>query len=214
MAALLKRALEGQRCSVELAHTGREGLQMARNHPFDVISLDVMLPEMDGFEVARELRGAEISTPILFLTARDAKVDIAQGLDLGGNDYLTKPFSFIELLARLRALARRKSVASPQKLQAEDLMLDPATHVVTRDDRRIELSRTEYLLLEALMRNSGSVLARQKLFEAVWGAGHAVGNNTLDAFIRLLRKKIDQGHSTKLIHTVRGFGYLIDQRRR
>jgi DNA-binding response OmpR family regulator len=212
MATLLKRALEEQQCSVQLSSNGPDGLQVARSFPFDVITLDVMLPGMDGFEVARELRRCGIATPILFLTARDSKVDIALGLDLGGDDYLTKPFSFIELLARLRALARRKVEVPSDKLRVADLVLDTATREVTRGGRPIELSRTEYLLLEIFMRNTGHVLMRQALFSAVWGTDHSVVNNTLDVFIRLLRRKIDDGYSTKLIQTIRGFGYLMDER--
>jgi DNA-binding response OmpR family regulator len=212
MAALLKRALEEQRFSVEVAHTGEDGLRMAHGSNFDIMTLDVMLPGMDGFEVARRLRNLEVSTPILFLTARDAEADVAVGFALGGDDYLTKPFSFIELLARLRALARRQSGPPSQKLRVDDLVLDCSTHEVTRAGVPIELSRTEYLLLDALMRHSGGVVTRQVLFDLVWGAGHVVENNTLDAFIRLLRRKVDEGQSTKLIQTVRGFGYLINGR--
>jgi len=209
MADLLKRALQEQECSVQLAHTGPDGLRLAREVPFDVISMDVMLPGMDGFGVAGELRRSGIPTPILFLTARDSEADLVRGLELGGDDYLAKPFSFVELLARLRALARRKSEAPSRKLQVADLVLDSARHEVTRDGRRIDLSPTEYVLLELLMRSPGRVLRRPALVEAVWGSGHAVENNTLDAFIRLLRKKIDHHYPTKLLQTVRGFGYRI-----
>jgi two-component system response regulator MprA len=210
MAQLLRRALEEQRFSVELAHTGDEGLRIARESVFDVITLDVMLPGIDGFEVARELRRARVLSPILFLTARDSKADLVRGLDLGGDDYITKPCSLIELFARLRALARRKIEVPAELLTVSDLMLDCSAQEVTRAGRRISLSRTEYLLLEVLMRNEGRVLRRQALFDAVWGAGHLVENNTLDAFIRLLRKKVDHDRSAALIQTVRGFGYVIE----
>ena len=209
MAELLKRALLEQHCSVQTAYTGPEGLQLALSSLFDVITLDVMLPGMDGIEVARQLRRSNVSSPILFLTARDSKGDLVRGLDVGGDDYLTKPFSFVELLARLRALARRRVEVPPSKLQVDDLILDAAALEVTRGGAGVELSRTEFLLLEVLMRNAGSVVLRQVLFAAVWGTGHSVENNTLDAFIRLLRRKIDNGRPNKLIRTVRGFGYQI-----
>ena len=209
MAALLKRALEEQSCAVNIAHTGLQGYQLALDFPFDVLALDVMLPDMDGFEIARKLRGAQISTPILFLTARDAELDIVLGLELGGDDYLTKPFSFVELLARLRALARRRHVVQSEELQIADLVINVQTHEVSRRGMRIELSRTEYLLLEFLMRNANRAISRQSLLRAVWGFGHAVESNTLDVFIRLLRKKIDCGCTERLLHTVRGFGYRM-----
>jgi DNA-binding response OmpR family regulator len=212
MAEILGRGLREQRCSVQLAHTGPDGLMLARNSLFDVITLDVMLPGMDGLEVARELRRSGISSPILFLTARDSKIDVVRGLELGGDDYLTKPFSFVELVARLRALARRRLAIPSQRLQIDDLVLDPAALEVTRGGVAINLSRTEFLLLELLMRNVGGVVRRQVLFDAVWGAGHSIENNTLDAFIRLLRRKIEHGHRVKLIQTVRGFGYRMSAR--
>lgn len=209
MAELLRRALHEQSCAVQVAYSGTEGFRCAQEFPFDAIVLDVMLPGMDGFEVARELRRVHVRSPILFLTARDTDVDIARGLDLGGDDYLTKPFSFIELLARLRALARRRPELQPQKVQIADLILNLDTHEVARGGAPVDLSRTEYLLLEFLMRNPNRAIKRQALLEAVWGFGHAVENNTLDVFIRLLRKKIDAGHREKLLQTVRGFGYRL-----
>lgn len=211
MADLLKRVLVERNCAVQIARNGPEGIRMARESLFDVVTLDIMLPGMDGFEVARELRRSQLPVPILFVTARDSKTDLVLGLDLGGDDYLTKPFSVAELLARLRALARRKLTVPAEKLQVADLILDCATQEVMRDGRTIELSRTEYVLLEMLMRNAGRVLTRQSLFAAVWGPERQVGNNTLDVFIRLLRRKIDGGCSAPLIHTVRGFGYRMDR---
>ena len=209
MATLLRRALEEQSCVVTLAHSGLLGCQLALEFPFDVVVLDVMLPEMDGFEIAREMRRSHISTPILFLTARDAEFDLMLGLELGGDDYLTKPFSFIELLARIRALARRRHSLQSEELQIADLVINLQTHEVSRRGMRIELSRTEFLLLEFLMRNSHRAISRQSLLHAVWGFGHSVENNTLDAFIGLLRKKIDCGYPERLLHTVRGFGYRM-----
>ena len=209
MAELLERALVEQAFAVRIAHTGTDAFEIARHSPFDVIVLDVMLPEMDGFDVARQLRLAKVPVPILFLTARDSEADIVCGLELGGDDYLTKPFSFVELVARIRALARRPPDIAPPTLRVDDLVMDPATHDVCRGGRPIELSRTEFLLLEFLMKHAAQVVKRQALLEAVWGWSNAVENNTLDAFIRLLRKKVDQGHSRKLLHTVRGFGYML-----
>ena len=209
MAELLQRALAEQLCSVSIAHNGTDAFRRAADFPFDVIVLDVMLPGMDGFAITRELRRANVSTPILFLTARDSKTDLARGLELGGDDYLTKPFSFVELVARLRALARRGRGALPQVLRVGDLVMDLHTHDVNRAGIHIELSRTEYLLLEILMKNANRVVRRQTLVDAVWGFSHSVENNTLDAFIRLLRKKVDQNYRDKLLHTVRGFGYRL-----
>jgi DNA-binding response OmpR family regulator len=212
MAELLRRALQEQGHTVLVAGNGCEALDMARTYPLDAIILDVMLPELDGFEVARRLRAANDPTPILFLTARDAKPDVVHGLDLGGNDYLTKPFSFPELFARLRNIARRGPAPALPWLRVAELVLDPATHEVTRGSRPIVLTPTEYQLLEFFMRNTGHVLVRNVLIEAVWGVGADVGNNTLDAFIMTLRQKVDSGHGSKLIHTVRGFGYRFGMR--
>ena len=212
MAKLLKNALEEQRHSVMVAENGREAFDLALNYLFDVLVLDVMLPEVDGFEVARKLRVENNRVPILFLTARDAKADLVRGLDLGGDDYLTKPFSFEELFARLRSLARRGPASMPPELSIAGLVLNPATHEVSRDGRRISLTRTEYQLLEFLMRHVDRVLVRDVLIEAVWGLGATVETNTLDAFIKTVRKKIDNGHVVKLIHTVRGFGYRLGTR--
>ena len=211
MAELLQRGLEEQHCSVQVAHSGPEGLRVARSSAFDVITLDVMLPGIDGMEVARELRRSNIFVPILFLTARDSKADVVRGFELGGDDYLTKPFSFLELLARLRGLARRNRVVAPQELQIDDLVLDTTNLTVSRGGILVELSRTEFSLLQLLMKNRGRVVLRQVLFEAVW-AGRSVENNSLDVYIRALRRKIDDGHENKLIQTVRGFGYRMGSR--
>ena len=207
MVQLLRKALEEQCHSVAVAETGRAAFELAMAHPFDALVLDVMLPDLDGFEVARRLRAENNRVPILFLTARDAKADLIRGLDLGGDDYLTKPFSFGELFARVRAVARRGPPYVSPELCLAGLVLNPSTHEVSRDGRRINLTRTEYQLLEFLMRHAGQVLIRDVLIDAVWGLGANVENNTLDAFIKTMRKKIDTGHTVKLIHTVRGFGY-------
>jgi DNA-binding response OmpR family regulator len=208
MAAVLKKGLEAENHRVTLAFDGRTGLELGSTD-FDVIVLDLMLPLIDGFEVARRLRKNGNQTPILMLTARDAVPDIVKGLDVGADDYLTKPFAFEVFLARLRSVARRGSTPRPTVLQVDDLVLNPASHVVTRGEREIHLSPTEFRLLELLMRRSGRVVPRDAIVEAVWDFDHEVEENTLDTFIRLLRSKIDREHDRKLIQTVRGIGYTI-----
>jgi DNA-binding response OmpR family regulator len=208
MAAVLKKGLEAENHRVTLAFDGRTGLELGSTD-FDVIVLDLMLPLIDGFEVARRLRKNGNQIPILMLTARDAVPDIVKGLDLGADDYLTKPFSFEVFLARLRSVARRGSTPRPTVLQVDDLVLNPASHVVTRGEREIHLSPTEFRLLELLMRRSGRVVPRDAIVEAVWDFDHEVEENTLDTFIRLLRSKIDREHDRKLIQTIRGIGYTI-----
>jgi DNA-binding response OmpR family regulator len=209
MADLLRQGLEEEGHSVILAANGRDGLAMAESHAFDAIVLDVMLPGLDGFSVARRLRGARNQTPILMLTARDASEDVVAGLNLGADDYLVKPFSFDVLLARLRAVSRRGPISQPVVLQVADLALNAASREVTRNGRRIALTRTEYSLLELLMKRAGRVVTRENLIEAIWGFDSDVRGNTLDAFIRLLRDKVDTEGDAKLIHTVRGVGYAI-----
>ena len=209
MAELLRRGLEEEGHKVVLAPDGREGLAIAESYPFDVIVLDVMLPGIDGLTVAKRLRGAHNQTPILMLTARDATPDVIEGLNLGADDYLVKPFSFEVLLARLRAVSRRGPIPQPVTLQVMDLSLNPASREVMRGARLVPLTRTEYCLLELLMRRAGRVVPRENLIEAVWGFDSEVRNNTLDAFIRLLRDKVDAVGESKLIHTVRGVGYCV-----
>jgi len=164
---------------------------------------------MDGFSVARSLRNSKVSTPILMLTARDATSDVVRGLDSGVDDYLTKPFAFDELFARLRALGRRTPTAATLLYRLEDLELDPLTHAASRAGKSIALTRTEFLLLEYMMRNARQVLRRDDIINAVWGYERTVENNTLDAFMKQLRSKIDGRFERKLIHTVRGFGYKL-----
>lgn len=209
MASLLKKGLEEENHSVTLAHDGRTALDMAQGLEFDAIVLDLMLPGVDGFEVARRLRKCGNETPILILTARDAVPDVVKGLDIGADDYMTKPFSFEEFLARLRSVSRRGAAPRPAVLQVGDLVLDPAAHQVTRDGEEIYLSRTEFRLLELLMRRAGRVVARNTIVQAVWSEDDDVEENTLDAFISLLRNKVDRDHKVKLIQTVRGTGYTI-----
>jgi DNA-binding response OmpR family regulator len=209
MAELLRQGLEEEGHSVMLAGNGRDGLAMAESHLFDAIVLDVMLPGLDGFSVARKLRAARNQTPILMLTARDATHDVVQGLNLGADDYLVKPFSFEVLLARLRAVSRRGAIAQPPILQVADLTLNPSVREVERGGRRIALTRTEFGLRELLMKRAGRVVTRENLIESVWGFDSEVRSNTLDAFIRLLRDKVDAGGERKLIQTVRGVGYCL-----
>lgn len=211
MAGLLRRGLEEENHRVSVASDGTTGLELAREYEFDVIVLDVMLPGFDGMEVARRLRKVRNSTPILMLTARDAIPDIVKGLDAGADDYLTKPFSLAEFLARLRALGRRSSPAQGTRLEVADLTLDPRSHRVFRGGREIHLTATEFRLLEFLMRRPGHISSRLAIQEAVWGLEEDVEENTLDAFVRLLRRKVDYGHRMKLIHTVRGFGYCLKE---
>jgi len=209
MAELLRQGLEEEGHAVVLAANGRDGLAMAESHPFDAIVLDIMLPGLDGLSVAKKLRAARNQTPILMLTARDATEDIVQGLNLGADDYLVKPFSFEVLLARLRAVSRRGSIPQPPVLQVADLSLNPSAREVSRAGRKIALTRTEFGLLELLMRCAGRVVTRENLIESVWGFDSNVRGNTLDAFIRLLRDKVDADGETKLIQTVRGVGYCV-----
>jgi len=209
LARLLRKGLEEERHAVTLAGDGPQGLELGRTHEFDVVVLDVMLPRLSGFDVARRLRQQGVRTPILLLTARDATSDVVRGLDAGADDYLTKPFAFEILLARLRALSRRGSVVPSNRLRISDLTLEPSTHRVWRGEGLLHLSRTEYMLLELLMRQQGRVLSRSGIIDAVWGVGRAIENNTLDAFIRLLRRKVDDGRAARLIHTVRGVGFVL-----
>lgn len=209
MASLLKKGLAEEGYGVTVAEDGPTGLAMAQSNEFDLILLDVMLPGIDGFSVARRLRSEGIRTPVLMLTARDATPDIVHGLDLGADDYLTKPFSFEVLLARIRSLLRRGPAALPAQLQIGDLRLDPAAHEVYQGGERITLTRTEFHLLEFLMRRAGQVVPRATLMEAVWGYDRDIESNTLDAFIRLLRTKLEGKDGPRLIQTVRGIGYAI-----
>jgi DNA-binding response OmpR family regulator len=214
MAAVLKKGLEADNHRVSLAFDGHSGLELASTTEFDVVVLDLMLPGIDGFEIARRLRRSDNHTPILMLTARDAASDIVKGLDTGADDYLTKPFSFEVFLARLRSVARRGSAPRRTVLQVGDLVLNPAGHQVTRGEQEIHLSPTEFRLLELLMRRSGRVVPRDAIVEAVWDFDHEVEENTLDTFIRLLRSKVDRDPSRKLIQTVRGIGYMIRENSR
>jgi DNA-binding response OmpR family regulator len=209
MADLLRKGLTEEGHTVTSASDGAEGLVLAKAYEFDVIILDVMMPKLSGYDLARRLRSEKISTPILMLTARDSVPDIVRGLDLGADDYMTKPFSFDELVARLRAVKRRTLAGQDPTLRVADLVLDPASREVLRGEDRISLTRTEYNLLERLMYRAGKVVSRRSLIESVWGFDRDIEENTLDAFMRLLRNKIDVPGRPKLIQTVRGVGYTI-----
>jgi len=209
MTDLLRKGLTEEGHMATCAVDGAEGLALARAYEFDVIILDIMLPKLSGYDFAKRLRAEKVPTPILMLTARDSVPDIVRGLDLGADDYMTKPFSFDELIARLRAVQRRALVEKEVHLRVADLVLDPASREVVRGDERVSLTRTEYNLLEHLMYRAGKVVTRRSLIESVWGFDHDIEENTLDAFMRLLRNKIDLPNRQKLIHTVRGVGYMI-----
>jgi two-component system response regulator MprA len=210
MAGLLQKGLQEENHVTNLAYDGRTGLDLASDYKFDVIVLDWMLPGLDGIEVSRRLRKNGNSTPILMLTARDAVPDIVKGLDAGTDDFLTKPFSFAVFLARIRALGRRPTVSvRAGRLEVADLAVDTASHRVFRGKQELHLTATEYRLLEFLMRRQGGAASRMAIVEAVWGLGAEIEENTLDAFIRLLRCKVEAGNKPRLVHTVRGFGYRV-----
>jgi DNA-binding response OmpR family regulator len=207
MLDLLRKGLSREGYAVSCAADGSEALQMLQHSRFDLVILDVMMPNIDGFEVARRMRAENDQTPALMLTAKDSISDIVHGLELGADDYITKPFSFHELLLRVRAVSRRAYVSRITHLRVDDLTIDLSTRDVHRNGMRISLTRTEYSLLERLMRDSGEVVPREALIAAL---GRDVGGNTLEAFVRLLRNKVECGGSRRLIHTVRGVGYVIE----
>jgi DNA-binding response OmpR family regulator len=209
MLELLRRGLTEEGHSVMCACDGSEGLQKLREAEFDVVILDIMMPKVNGYEVARRMRSESNSTPVLMLTAKDAVPDIVHGLDIGADDYVTKPFSFRELLLRLRALRRPAESSENSKFQVADLVLDYATRQVERNGEKISLTRTEYCLLDRLVRDAGNVVPRESLIDSIWGTEQRVTDNSLDAFVRLLRNKVDGEGRKKLIHTVRGVGYTI-----
>ncbi|HWF48196.1 MAG TPA: response regulator transcription factor [Bryobacteraceae bacterium] len=208
MAQVLVEGLQEEAYRVSVAHNGGRGLEMASSEAFAAIILDVMLPTLDGYTLARQLRASGNATPILMLTALDATADIVTGLDAGAEDYLTKPFSFLELLARLRALIRRGK-PRPAVQRVGDLTMDTASHIVKRNGRTITLTKTEYMLLEVLMQNAGHVVSREEIVKAVWNSRTAIEQNSIDVFVKTLRAKVDQDSAEKLIHTVRGFGYRL-----
>ena len=214
IARMLEKGLRDENCLARIAYDGTTGLDLAADCQFDVIILDWMLQDMDGLDVSRQLRKDGNTTPILMLTARDAVPGVVKRLDTGTDDFLTKPFSFAELLARIRALGRRAEACPRLKrLAVADLTLDTDAHRVFRGKQEIHLTATEYRLLEFLMRRRGAA-SRRAIVEVVWGVGAEVKENTLDVLMRSLRNKVDAGNSVRLIRTVRGFGYRLQRRRR
>jgi two-component system, OmpR family, response regulator len=209
MASLLRRGLRAEGMAVDVTGRGEDALWMAGSTEYDAIVLDVMLPGIDGIEVCRRLRADGAWAPVLMLTARDGVADRVAGLDSGADDYLTKPFSYAELLARLRALARRGAVERPVRLEVGDLVLDPAGRRVWRGENEIGLSAKEFALLEVFMRRPGEVLSRFQLLEHAWDYDYENRSNVVDSFVRLLRRKIDRPFGTDTIETVRGVGYRL-----
>ncbi len=209
MASLIRRGLREEGLSADVARSSDDALWMARATEYDAIVLDVMLPGTDGFAVCRALREAGAWSPVLMLTARDAVEDRVEGLDAGADDYLTKPFSFAELLARLRALVRRPPLERPTVLEVDDLRLDPATRRVWRGETEVQLSAKEFALLETFMRRPGEVLSRYHLLEHCWDHGYENRSNVVDVYVRYLREKIDRPFGRASLETVRGAGYRL-----
>jgi two-component system OmpR family response regulator len=206
---LLRRGLGEEGYAADLADRGEEALWMAQAVPYDAIVLDVMLPGADGFEICRRMRGSGVWAPVLMLTARDAVDDRVNGLDAGADDYLTKPFAFEELLARLRALTRRAPVERPPVLQVGDLRLDPAAHRAWRGDEELDLSAKEFSLLELFMRRPGVTLSRTQLLDGAWDIAFESRSNVVDVYVRYLREKIDRPFGHHSLETIRGVGYRL-----
>ena len=209
MASLIRRGLRSEGLAADVAIKGEDALWMAASTTYDAIVLDVMLPGIDGFETCRRLREQGIWAPVLMLTARDAVEDRVAGLDGGADDYLTKPFSLAELVARLRALVRRGPIERPTVLEVGDLRLDPATREVWRGDREVELSAREFGLLETFMRRPGQVFTQPQLLDAAWDMGYEQRSNVVEVYVRYLREKIDRPFAVKSLETVRGMGYRL-----
>lgn len=211
LAEIIKQGLSEEGYVVDVAHDGEEGLYMAENFPADAIVLDIMLPKMDGLAVLSTIRKKGIETPVLLLTARDALLDKIKGLDTGADDYLTKPFVFGELLARVRSLLRRKATVKEAVIRIADLEINTANHDVKRGGKSITLSAREYALLEYLAYNRDSVVSRSDIIEHIYHEEADMDSNVVDVYINYLRNKVDKGFDTKLIHTVRGAGYILKE---
>ena len=211
MAELLRRGLQEEGYAVDVASTGEEGVWLGTENDYDAVVLDVMLPDGDGFEVCRRLRQADRWAPVMMLTARDAVPDRVAGLDAGADDYLTKPFSFQELFARVRALVRRGVGERPAVLEVGDLRLDPATRRVNRGDEELSLTAKEAALLEYFLRHPGEVLTRAQIIEHVWDFAYDGGSNVVDVYVRYLREKVDRPFGRRSIETVRGAGYRMQE---
>jgi len=211
VASFIQRGLEAEHYHVDVAHDGETGLLQLFDNEYDALILDVMMPKRDGLSVLREMRMRKLAIPVLMLTARDTVADKVTGLDQGADDYLTKPFAFEELLARLRALLRRGSSASSPELTLADLRLDLVTHQVTRAGKRIDLTAKEFALLEFFLRQPGRVLSRALIAQHVWGVDFDTFTNVIDVYVNYLRKKIDAEFEPKLLYTIRGVGYVIKE---
>jgi len=209
VSSFIKKGLEEEGYAVDVASDGETGLQMALDRVHDLIILDIQLPKRDGLSLLHELRKEKVTTPVLLLTVRATIEDKVLGLDAGADDYLAKPFAFQELVARIRALLRRRPEGKPAALQVADLTLDPARRLVFRDNRRIDLTAKEFALLDYFMRNPGRVLTRTMIAEHVWDYDFDSMTNVIDVYVNYLRKKIDSDQEQKLIHTIRGVGYML-----
>jgi heavy metal response regulator len=214
VAGFIQRGLEAARYSVEVEHDGEAALKRLLEEEYDLVILDVMLPKLDGLGLMKRIRQRGINVPVLVLTARVTVADKVLGLDLGADDYLTKPFAVEELLARVRALLRRGTATAPAVLTIANLRVDPATREVTRGNKKIELTAKEYALLEFLLRRREQVLSRAVIAQHVWGVNYDTFTNVIDVYVNYLRKKIDSGFEPKLIHSVRGVGYVLKEESR
>lgn len=209
VAGLLKERFARDRIAADVCRTGLEAVELAPAAPYDVLVLDIMMPEMDGLEAVRRLRGRGLKTPVLFLTARDAVEDRVRGLNAGADDYLVKPFAYEELLARVRALTRRPPARGKSLFSVADLTLDADAQRVARGGQPIRLTNREYAILEYMILNAGIVLSRERILDGVWSMDYEGVSNMVDVYIRNLRKKVDDPYPTKLIHTIRGAGYVL-----
>lgn len=207
----IKKGLEEENYIVDTAFNGKEGFEIAVSAHYDLIIMDLMLPYINGFDLCKKLRESGVNTPILMLTVRDSVEDKVKGLDSGADDYLTKPFAFEELLARIRALLRKRNIVEKTILKIDDLEMDLISHKVKRAGKEINLTSKEYALLEYLLRNKGKIVTRTMIYQNVWDIGFDTETNVIDVFVNYLRKKIDANGSKKLIHTIRGKGYMIQE---
>jgi heavy metal response regulator len=213
IARFVKKGLLENAFSVDVAFDGEDGLFLATHRSYELIILDIMLPKIDGIEILKRVRGMKIQTPVIFLTVRDSERDIVQGLNLGADDYITKPFSFNEVLARIRAILRRgKADGMPSKIEIANLVLEVDGHRVYRDKVKIELTPKEYALLEYFMRHPGQIITRTMISENIWDYHFDSGTNIIDVHVSHLRNKIDRNYEPKLLHTVKGVGYVLEDR--
>ncbi len=210
LAEFVRKGLQEEGYVVDTVDNGEDGLRLAGDDVYDLVILDIYLPKLDGLEVLRRLREDKVTTPVLLLTVRATIEDKVLGLNLGADDYLTKPFAFQELLARVRALLRRRTENHATRIEVRDLVLDPVRRTVTRAGRKIDLTMKEFSLLEYLMRNAGRVLTRTMIIDHVWNYDFDSETNVVDVYVNYLRRKVDSGHDTKLIHTIRGVGYMMN----